>query len=287
MKTDSSTPTDSDTSRNLAAALEASYFFVPDLPGRLERLEISDMRGWRTTLSHRTSNVVGWTDGARSDPRESVRRVRDMFDRRCASFTWLVGPAGRRAGVVDCLRADGLTKTDEFAAMAIHGLEIGGSDPSDVVVREVEDASDPSPADALARAFEVPLEVGQLYHDAYTLVPAHHRTRVFLAALRGQPGPAAIGYLSYLPQYGAVLLRAAGTLQTYRRHGLYCSLVRRRLQAAREDGFEVAFVHAGRASARVCAALGFEARFGVDVYSWQPEGRHRGATDGRKKTDGA
>ena len=60
------------------------------------------------------------------------------------------------------------------------------------------------------------------------------------------------------------------TLPEYRTQKVYSSLLRRRLETARDAGYNVATIHAEPMSRRVVARYGFEPQALFDVYAWMP-----------------
>jgi GNAT superfamily N-acetyltransferase/ketosteroid isomerase-like protein len=225
--------------------------------------------------AHPGSNFVGetrWTEqeaDARIDELVAYHRERDI------GFQWWVTPADTPADLPARLERHGLALAGTIAQMARVGLD----DVSDIPVNpritvEALDGTDDAAIEAAlqiaAASFHLtPQQVEQQRSGWYERIKdpkLRQKGITYLARLDGEP----VAYGRINLRAGACHLGGAATRPEYRGQGVYATLLRRRLEAARERGFNVAMIDAGPMSRRVVERRGFKAYGTVYVYGWMP-----------------
>ena len=88
----------------------------------------------------------------------------------------------------------------------------------------------------------------------------------YLAYLDGQPA----GFGRVAMRGGLAFLNGAGTLPELRGRKVYSTLLRRRLEAARERGYHLGAIQAEPMSRRIVARYGFVERARTQIYAWMP-----------------
>ena len=73
-------------------ALETSAFLVPELPGRVERLDVPGVQGRITADSDPFANLVGAATLDEGNADETIRQVCEIYAGWNKEFGWLVSP---------------------------------------------------------------------------------------------------------------------------------------------------------------------------------------------------
>ena len=103
--------------------------------------------------------------------------------------------------------------------------------------------------------------------EALFFSPEPLQRRVYLAYVEGVDYPVATAGMLYMPDDPIAVMLSAATLPQFRGHGIYTSLMARRLADAHHDGLEAAVIQAVRAtSAPICRKLGFREIAGLTMY---------------------
>ncbi len=253
--------------QTLLYALETSAFLVPELPGRVARLDIPGIQGRITADSDPFANLVGAATLDESNADETIWQVRETYAGWNKEFGWLVGPLSTPFDLSGRLEAAGLVKSVELAGMVYTDLGRPIATNPALYVHEatVDDLEDT--IHTLADAMEIPSERTYAMTEALFLSPEPIVRRVYLAFVEGVDYPVATAGMLYMPDLPVALLLSSATLPDFRGYGFYTSLVARRLADARQDGIEAAIIQAVRAtSAPICRKLGFEEIAPMDLY---------------------
>lgn len=252
---------------DLVAAIESTLHFYPPVPGATEDLGIPGVQGRVSSLSHPLANLVGM---ARLDERNAdatIARVKERYAGR--AFGWVTGPNTTPPDLPRRLERAGLENEDHLAGMALTDLDLPIAAPP-VRIEEVAPRDAAREGEMMARAYGMPRDV----NDLFTRLLGEQReirVRGYFAYLDGER-PVAWSYLVYVPNSPIVLLGGAATVPEARGHGLYTSLVKRRLDDAHADGREAAVIQADRAtSAPICAKLGFRELCSLEFYAFVPQ----------------
>jgi predicted acetyltransferase len=98
--------------------------------------------------------------------------------------------------------------------------------------------------------------------------------RNYLAYVEDAEYPVSVANMFYMADKPIVALQGAATLPDYRGHGIYTSLMAKRLQDAHADGIEVAILQGDmETSAPICIKLGFQKACDMAIYVWSQEER--------------
>ncbi len=262
--------TDHDT---MAEAVLASHFTLVAQPDRLEIIEIDGAEGWTSPHPHPVLSLLRWTTPDRDTAAAALDAVQHSFREHGRGFDWMTGPRCARHGLVPLLGEHGFLDTPlDVAGMA---MSIGAqtSPPPDDTLRieKVANPSDPRLWRLMAQCFDVPDEVAAIYHHAYIATSPLQRTDLFAAYAPDDDTPLGIGYLSYIGDGPAVLLRVSCTRDDCRGRGIYRALVQQRLHEAARQGRSQAFVHAySPASQRCLDHLGFRIAGMLQLHRWRP-----------------
>ena len=181
--------------------------------------------------------MIGWDGDSADEWKSKGASYFQQLVSRNLPFSFLVGPAGRDAQVEPELRRAGLELGYRMLAMIwSHSVKPHCLAAHDCAgVRELTDFDDPRIVQTMAEGFDVPAPVSQLYHDAYTTRPEHHRSRLFGA---GEGNTlSALAYMS-LFALRAVCADASCVLASIcSQPGAVRKLIGRRLDEALNDGF--------------------------------------------------
>ena len=242
-----------------------------DMDGRLSLRRFQRDSG----AAHPGSNGVGAVRWSAAEAEAQIEAVVDAHRRRGLGFTWYVGPLDTPADLRARLEQHGLVLAGEAAMMARLGLDDLEAVPvnPDLTIEAVDGtAAEPLEAALRVAAVAFHLTEEQVAEWRATLVERANDPRVrdaemnYLARLAGQPA----GLARLTLRAGLAYLGGAGTLPEYRGQKVYSTLLRRRLETARERGYHLAAIHAEPMSRRVVARYGFKEYARTYVYAWMP-----------------
>lgn len=256
----------------LADDILASHFTLTPVSGAIELVEVRGAEGWTSPNPHPALSLMRWTARDPQLAEEALAATVKRFEEPGRGFDWMTGPREREAGLNQLFEDHGfLTPPLKIAAMA-RTIEPAETFPSDdeVSVRKAREDEHEACFTVMAKGFDVPDEVGRVFHRAYLSPSPLQRTDVYVAP--GDGGEVqGVGYLSYIGGGGSVLLRVSSVAEEHRGRGLYKALVNRRLEDASKAGRTQAFVHAYSArSQRALEELGFETAGELELYRWRP-----------------
>lgn len=225
--------------------------------------------------SHPGSNsvvAVHWT------PKEADARIEELIARyraMSAGFSWLVSPSDTPADLGERLERHGFVLAGDEVVMARVGLD----DLDDIAENpeltiETLDGTDDDAIEASIRTTAIsfkwtPEQTAQRRDWTFERMhdPRTYETEMFfLARLNGVPvGDAHLEFKS-----GLAYLGGACTLPEYRRQRVYSTLLRHRLEVARDRGYHISAIHAGPMSRPVVSRYGFKEYSRAHLYGWMP-----------------
>ena len=255
--------------QDLVRAIETSMFDLT-LPGEVDPTPFPGLTGRESGMvSHDFANRVGL---ARLDARganAAIAAVRDHFGRRGLEFGWAVGPSSTPDDLRERLERAGLRRRVQLVGMALETVQAREPDVRGIHVRESKADEHATIARLIARTFEWPADVCEVFARAYERSRAAGRLQAYLAEVAGEP--IAFAYLAPTEHPRVALLGGAGTLTAHRGRGVYAALLERRIADAAALGYAVAITQAIReTSAPLARKRGFRELCAIDVYRWQP-----------------
>ena len=183
-------------------------------------------------------------------------------------LAWLIGPLTQPADLGRHLAAHGLTEVAQLPGMAmdLRALTEAGAIPATLVIEEVADgAALQQWADVVTVAFEETpaFGAGLVAIHTHIGVGAPSPVRHYLGRQQGQPVAAACLFLGA----GVAGLYWVATLPEVRRQGLGTALTLAALRAARDEGYQVAILHAAPLGLPLYRRLGFQHYCTLHVYA--------------------
>ncbi len=226
--------------------------------------------------AHPGSNGTGgwrWSD-AEADARIEERLA--YYRDRNIGFQWFVGPEDRPVDLAQRLERHGLVLAGDQALMARVGLEHLADIPTnpEVTVERLGPASSPAALEdslqVTARCFNWTAEQINEYRpgmlDRMSNPAFANEEFGFLARVDG----VAVANARLLLNCGVAYLGGAATLPEYRSRRIYSTMLRQRLETAREQGYHIAAIHAEPMSRRVVTKYGFREYARYYLYAWMP-----------------
>lgn len=225
-------------------------------------------RYW-TKLAHPGANFVRAADWSDAEADARIDEAIAWFRERGMGIQWMVGPDDRPGDLGERLVRHGFVRAGDQVLMARWGLTNVDDIPvnPDIEMISLRGAPDELLEASLqinAVAFQWPEEQVDNERQGWFEDVRQEATRSFMALIDGKPVADAHLYL----QSGVAYLGGAATLPEYRNRKIYSTLLRKRLEVARQEGYEVAMIHAEPMSRRVVARFGFEPYATFDVYGW-------------------
>lgn len=255
----------------LLEALDTSMFLLPELPGRVQWLNIPGLRGRMIAGSDPFVSLAGAAQLPRATADATLAQLHERFTAQNKAYGWIVSPFSRPADLGKRLVRLGHENVLAMAGMAHTRLDIPAPANPAVTVRPVTTGDVEIAVPLLSAALGFTPEGARATVESLALSPDPLRRRAYLAYLPDITEPVAYASMIYLPDQPIVVLYCAATLEAYRGRGVYTSLVARRLADAYRDGARAAVIQAVRAtSAPICQKLGFSELCGMDWYIWTP-----------------
>lgn len=257
----------------LIDTIETVFSLLPEVPGKLDWLNIPGVRGRVTPFSHPFANVVSAATLDSDNADATIKQVIEFFTKGQKAFSWVVGPRSTPADLGNRLVTAGLTKTMEIAGMTLTDLRIPIRVNPSVKIREATTPDERlTTSIMMARAFPFPEEIARHMGEVFSQVRDKVKTRMYLAFLDGIAEPVATCTTLYIPNRPIVRMSGAATLEEYRGKGIYTAMTARRLADAYKDGAKAAIIEAKLAtSASACRKLGFREICSLELYTWAPE----------------
>ncbi len=221
-----------------------------------------------TKLAHPGSNYVRLTKWSDEEADDRIKELMDWYRAKGLGMQWTVGPFDSPADLGERLQRHGFVRAGDQALMARFGLEHLDDIPTNAEIEVIPLKEAPHLwEDSLqinATAFQWPYEQTENEREGWFEDLESEPIRSVMALVDGKPVADAHLYL----QSGVAYLGGAATLPEYRNRKIYSTLLRRRLEIARNEGYEVAVIHAEPMSRRVVSRFGFETHAMYDVYGW-------------------
>ena len=225
-------------------------------------------------LPHPGSNGVG---GVRWTAAEADQRIADIIAyhrERNIGFQWWVGPYDTPADLRERLERQGMILAGDAATMArsLDNLDDIPVNP-DVTIERL-DGYDDAATDAMCDITRICFKWPQAQIDerrpgwVERMRDPRFRDREanYLARLNGRP----VAYGRVMLESGIAYLGGAATLPEFRGQKLYSTLLRRRLEAARELGYHLAAINAEPLSRPIAIRCGFKEYARIYIYGWMP-----------------
>ena len=256
-----------------AETILAAHFTLISQPGSVDHIDIEGVGGWTSSHPHPALSLIRWTTSDEAKAADALAEVLTLFREKGQGFDLMTGPACAANNLLPLLEARGFIKPPlQVAAMAKH-IEPHTLPPcpTGMEIRKIEDFGDSRVWETMAAGFDVPSDVGHIFHAAY-MAPSHMQTsEIYAASLDGSDTPAGVGYLSYIGDGPGVLLRVSATQEEYRGRGIYRALVARRLFEAAARGRTQAYVHAySDGSHKALLDMGFTNVGTLQLHRWRP-----------------
>jgi GNAT superfamily N-acetyltransferase len=256
----------------LLEAIDTSMFLLPELPGRVEWLKISGIRGRMINGSDPFVSLVGASRLTTAKADAALHQIHDRFAAQNKAYGWIVSPRSRPTDLGERIARIGQEKVLELAGMVNTHLDSPLPTNPAVIIRQVAAHDLETAIPLLASALGFTPEGARATVEALAMSQDPIWRRAYLAFMKDIPEPVAYASMIYLPDQPIVVLYCAATLEPYRGRGVYTQLVARRLADAYKDGARAAVIQAVRnTSAPICQKLGFVELCGMDWYIWEPE----------------
>jgi predicted N-acetyltransferase YhbS len=267
------TMTDEEIGRLFASALNSSDVREWIAPNSSEIFSLRGGRGG-SGEAHPGSNFVG---GARWTAEEADRRIEDAIAyhrERHIGFQWWVSPYDTPTDLGQRLQQHGLVLAGDAAMMARLGLDCPDIPINPDVEVEILDGYDEAAIDALCDITKVCFNWTQAQIDErrpgwverMREPKLREKETNYLARVNGQP----VAHARLQLQSGYALLGGAATLPEFRGRKIYSTLLRRRLEDARDRGYHLAAIGAEPMSRRIVSHYGFKVYSRIDIYAWMP-----------------
>jgi len=255
----------------LLEAIETSLYLLPELPGRVEWLHITGLRGRITAVSDFFANLVGAATLGSENVDQTIQQVFNLFTSQNKEFGWIIGPRSTPTDLAARLLRLGMELDVEMAGMALTDLSVPIPVNPEVHIREATPADLEPASRLLAPALGIGFDGAHVVTESLLLSPSRLHRRVYLAFLPKVDEPVAYASTVHLPDQPVAVLFCAATAEAYRGRGIYTSLVARRLADAQRDGAQAAVIQAVRqTSAPICSKLGFKELGELAWFNWFP-----------------
>lgn len=251
-----------------------AHFTLVDLPGAIETLVLDGASGWTSPNPHPVLNLMRWTTTDPDRAAADLDAVLHRFRAERRGFDWMTGPRCAEAGLPALVEERGfVAPAMQVAAMAKEITSDDADGEEELVGFRIckETTDDRQVWRLMAKGFDVPDDVGEVYHRAYMTASPLQRSDVYTAEVSSTGDVAAVGYLTWIGDGTTVLLRVSATAEQHRGKGLYRALVLARLAQAARQGAKRVFVHAySEKSERALAAVGFSKVGRLQLHRWRP-----------------
>ena len=256
-----------------AETVLASHFTLVSVAGAVETIVVEGAEGWTSPNPHPALSLMRWTTRDKVVAARALDEVLDRFRKEGRGFDWMIGPQCAQSDLLSLLKSRGFIDPPLEVAAMVKTIksDIPKNSVEGLHIWKVDDPADGGLDSIMARGFDVPDDVGAIFHQAYMTASPLQRSEVYAAAIGDDDEPVGVGYSSYIGDGPSVLLRVSSTLGAYRKRGVYRALVTRRLYEAAQQGRTQAFVHAySPASCRSLKTLGFSTVGKLQLHRWRP-----------------
>ncbi|WP_299968460.1 GNAT family N-acetyltransferase [uncultured Roseobacter sp.] len=247
------------------------HFTLVSLPGMIDAISLEGARGWTSPNPHPVLSLMQWTTTNTDLAAAALDSALERFREKGHGFDWMTGP--KCAHLIPLLQGKGFIEPSLDVAAMVCAIprDVEAPVPAGIRISRIDDPEDLRVARVMARGFDVPAEVGIIFHHAYLTPSPVQTSEVFAAFADDDDDPVGVGYLSYMADERSVLLRVSSVLESHRGRGIYRALVTHRLAAAAAQGRTQMFVHAYSDGSRAALEdLGFERIGTLQLHRWRP-----------------
>jgi len=249
----------------------ASHFSLSEIPREITPFDQPGVEGWTSANPHPVLSIGKWTTTDPQHAAEALDAVMQPLRAAGRGFDWMTGPQDH--GLLPLLEERGFLQPALSISAMVKQIAADETpdDPAGLTTQMIAGRRDDDVAQIMSEGFDIPEDVGRMYHNAYVTPSALQRTDVYTATVTGSDHPMAIAYQSYIGDGPLVLLRVAATLPEARGRGAYRALIRRRLADAALQGRTYAVVHAySQGSQTALSDMGFATAGTLELHRWRP-----------------
>ncbi|MBP7686334.1 MAG: hypothetical protein KA765_00395 [Thermoflexales bacterium] len=229
---------------------------------------------WGGGEPHPGSNGVGGVRWTAEEADERIAATIEFHRQRNCGFQWMVDPFDTPADLCARLERHGLVYAGDAATMAHTHLDQLDIPINPDITIEVMDGHNDESIDAMMgimiACFNFPPDQAAQQRPIWVermRDPAQAERNInYLARLNGQPA----GFARLSLNAGVAYLAAGSTLPQFRGQRVYSTLLRRRLEDARDRGYHVAAIQAEPLSRPIVARYGFKEYARTYIYGWMP-----------------
>jgi hypothetical protein len=244
------------------AAIEENLFALLRAIGGLPGTDAADdprMLRFATRLPSPMHNSVARAQLERDEVETAIEDVSAWYGERGTAFFWWTGPQSSPPDLDARLEAAGLTPAGvdwPGMAMSLADIDEELASPDGVVVEEARAEPDVALwAEVFTEAHDVSAWAGESWVEAARRVQfAALPWRFWIARLDGESAGVGLSFVGA----GAVGLYGIGTLASARRRGVGTALTLVPMLGARDDGADIAILHATPDGEKLYPRLGFE-----------------------------
>ncbi len=224
---------------------------------------------------HPGSNRVGNARWSAEEADAWIKEIIAYYRERNAGFTWFTGPFDSPSDLRTRLEKHGLALAGDQALMVRVGLNSLDDIPTNPNVEiELLDGSNDESIEATVQVMAVcfhftPEQIEERRPGIFDRIknPEFRKWEIsYLARLDGKP----VAGARLILRGGIAYLGGASTLPEYRGRKIYSTLLRRRLEIARDRHYEIAAIHAEPMSRRIVSKFGFKEIARYHLYGWMP-----------------
>ena len=244
----------------IAESLPEFWFAYADCNPSAVRLSFEGAEGVSFGLPHPLFNQIVRTDSSLDSAR--VVAIRDQMNKRGLPWFWIGPPSTQTGDLQAILTAAGLVESSSLPGMALDLLStsLDTSVPHDLQIHEVRDrAGLDAFADGVLSAYQMPSSFRAYFvkaHETHGYYP-NFPVRMFYGVCEGR---SVTGSLVFFGKQVAAI-QCVGTIPQVRGRGFASAVVCACLQAAREEGYRYAVLHASEMGYPIYCRLGFATYF--------------------------
>lgn len=257
----------SDLEQEIVFVMEHGPFAPGDYPEDLMRwVDIKGIKGrYSPTISHPFTNIVGVARLSEDNVVSVIEQVKRKFDAREQVIGWMTSKWSTPSSLETHLERAGFARIATGEGYALRNLNHSIEPNPKVTVRKATTDDNE--------------QLKRLYRDAFPMpdnmirnmiaLRKYNKVQDYFAYLDGEDEPVSVASMSFYPNTKVAGLQGAATLEEFRGHGIYTSLMAKRLDDARAAGMKAAVMQADvTTSGPIVAKLGFEKYCDMDVYMY-------------------
>jgi GNAT superfamily N-acetyltransferase len=229
---------------------------------------------WGSGAPHPGSNGVGGVRWTAEEADQKIEEIIAYHRERNIGFQWWINPFDTPSDLRERLEQHGLVLAGDAATMAHTQLDRLEIPVNPQVEIEVMDGYSDESIDAMVRimmtCFNMPADEVNERRTSWVERMRSPKDRLvntnYLARVNGQP--AGFGRLSL--RGGLGYLSGGAVLPEFRGQHVYSTLLRRRLEDARDKGYHVVAIQAEPLSRPIVTKCGFKEYARSYIYGWMP-----------------